>query len=161
MTAPSPSPINFAKVSATVWRGGRPDAEQGAWLYSAGVRTVLNLEWEASDDSAFAGIPVRLVRVRDFEPLPWFAPSVSDEHVIAALRAIRAGPPICYVHCRQGSNRTGVIIAAYRLIELGDALSSVLVEFTSYRGFWAWGDERYIRTLDRARVYFRHWLGAG
>ncbi len=148
---------NFAKVDERVWRGAAPDTKQAEWLVDGGVRIVLNLEWEQSDDAAFAGIlGVKLVRVRDFEPLPWFAPSISDEHVVAAMRAIRQGPSIIYVHCRSGENRTGVIIAAYRLLTgMGESLDVVLADFVSFRGFWAWGDERYIRSIDQRRAYFK------
>ncbi len=151
------APLNLAKVDAHVWRGAKPDQWQAEWLVDGGVRAVLNLEWEQDDDAAFSGIlGVKLFRVRDFEPLPWFAPSIADEHVIRALAAIRIGPPVIYVHCRSGENRTGVIIAAYRLLTgMGESLDVVLADFASYRGLWAWGDERYIRSIDRRRAYFR------
>ena len=145
---------NFAKVDGRLLRGARPDAYQAKQLVEDGVRTVINLEWEQDDVGLFpprdpTGIPVQLVRIRDFEPLPWFAPSLADEHVIRALSAIRTGPPIAYVHCRSGQNRTGVVVAAYRLLERGDSLDVVLKDFASYRGLWAWGDARYIRRMSR------------
>src|SRR5579859_4951048 len=146
-------PANFAKVDGRVWRGAQPGLAEAEWLENNGVQTALNLEWEASDDAVFAGGAVHLVRVKDFEPLPWFAPSIADEHVVRALAAIRQGPPIVYVHCRSGQNRTGVIIAAYRLLTgMGESLDVVLADFNSYKGFWAWGDTAYIRSLDARRT---------
>lgn len=146
---------NFAKVDDRVWRGARPTAEQAAWLVGQGVCSVINLEWEQSDDAAFAAWPdVRLFRIKDFEPLPWFARSIEDRHVLRALAAIREATPITYVHCRSGQNRTGVIVAAYRLLMRADPLDSVLADFKSYRGAWAWGDAIYIRSLRRRRVEF-------
>lgn len=139
--------INFARVDDRVYRGGRPNAEQAHWLYDAGVRTMLNLEWEQSDDLALAGLDIRPVRIADFEPLPWFLPSLAREHVDRALAAIAADEPVIYIHCRSGQNRTGVVIAAYRLIVLRQPLDDVLRDFKSYRGFWTWGDERFIREL--------------
>jgi hypothetical protein len=152
----TPMPANFARVDSRVWRGARPvRSASAATLFYHGARTVINLEWEASDDAAFAGLGVNLVRIKDFEPLPWIMPSLADDHVFRALRAIRAGPPVAYVHCRSGINRTGVIVAAYRLIELGDTIDPVLADFASYRGLWAWGDERYIRTVASRRGWFK------
>lgn len=139
-------PDNFAIVDERVWRGARPTAAQARCLYDAGVRTSLNLEWERADDGLFPTF-VRLARVRDFEPLPWFAPSLARAHVDRALAEIAAGPAIVYVHCRSGQNRTGVVVAAYRLIVLKHPLASVLQDFASYRGLWAWGDERFIEGL--------------
>lgn len=146
-------PANFSKVDSRVWRGARPDLDQANWLGSEGVNTVLNLEWEHGDDAAFDErlTPIKLIRIRDFEPLPWFAPSIADEHVIHALAAIRQGPPIVYVHCRSGQNRTGVIVAAYRILERGDSPDVVTADFQKYRGFWAQADAIYIQSIYRRR----------
>jgi hypothetical protein len=130
------------------------------------VRTFLDLEWEQSDDALVRAIDgadmlgVACVRVRDFEPLPWFAPSIADGHVVIALASILNEPdalmrggqisPV-YVHCRSGENRTGVVVAAYRLLLRGNSLPLVLDEFSKFRGFWAWGDRRYIKTIDERR----------
>ena len=148
-------PANFAVVDGVVCRGARPTtvAETMTLEKDFGVRTVLNLEWEASDDDAWVGGAVRLVRVRDFEPLPFFAPSSADGHIIHALAEIRRGSARVYVHCRSG--RTGVIIAAYRIVALGQDIESVLTDFSSYRGWWAWADERYIRSLPPRREELR------
>jgi hypothetical protein len=165
-------PVNFARVDNRVWRGARPSTMQAAELVADGVRTFLNLEWEQSDDliirdlgrdyeRANRGDNIAGVRIRDFEPLPWFAPSITDEHVIRALCAIRqAGKGVVYVHCRSGENRTGVVVAAYRLIERGDSLPGVAFEFSQYRGFWAWGDLVYIRKLAGRRLEMTRRIGA-
>lgn len=142
-------PLNFAKVDDRVWRGGAPDAEGWAWLAQGGVRTVLNLEWEASDSPPPL---VQPTRVEDVEPLPWFAPSLADDHVKRALVVLRMDEPIIYVHCRSGQNRTGVVVAAYRLLVLGQDIESVIADFKSFRGWWAWADERYIRGLPARRT---------
>jgi len=149
-----PRPANFAMVDDRVWRGSRPDAYQARDLVQAGAWTVIDLEWE-DDDRGLWPRSVNLVRVRDFEPLPFFAPSLADAHVIAALKAIMAGPAVVYVHCRSGQNRTGVGVAAYRLIELGQPVDAVIADFKKFRGFWAWADESYIRSIAERREWFK------
>ncbi len=155
---------NFAKYDNFVCRSARAETpEQARWLVDEiGVKRVCNFEWEQSDDAAFAGLPVKLIRIADFEPLPWIWPSVSDERVLRFLAEVvaaqRAGDML-NGHCRSGQNRTGVHMAAYRLILRYDALDPVLADFASYRGAWAWGDERYIRTLLPRRDAFRRQLG--
>lgn len=149
---PGDWPANFEKVDSRVWRGAAPTAERGWLLANQGVRTVVNLEWEASDAQAFAGTHVNLVRVRDFEPLPWIAPSLADEHVVRALAAIRKGPPIVYVHCRSGQNRTGVVIAAYRILMRSDPPGAAITDFKRFRGLWAWGDALYLGGLYARRA---------
>lgn len=168
---------HFAQVDYRVWRGARPDAEQAAWLVSQGVRTVINLEWEQSDVGVWPehdGVSsVNLIRIRDFEPLPWFSPSLADRHVIRVLRAIRDGPivtyvhnragsnSIGYVHCFSGQNRTGVAIAAYRLVELMQPVEDVVADFRSFRGWWIRWDERYIREIAARQQWFRDQVAAG
>ena len=144
---------NFAKVDGRVWRGARPDAAGAMWLGQQGIRTVINLEWEQKDATSVwrpinvEKLPINLVRVRDFEPLPFFASSLEDRHVIRALRAIEAGPAIVYVHCRSGQNRTGVVVAAYRIILSRWSSDAALDEFAKFRGWWAWADAGYIRSI--------------
>lgn len=144
-------PLNFARVDGRVWRGGAPDAEGWAWLAARGVHSALNLEWERADDlSLVAGVAP--YRVADFEPLPWIAPSLADAHVKEALALIRHATPVVYVHCRSGQNRTGVVVAAYRLLVLGQDMEHVVADFKFFRGWWAWADERYIRGLPARRA---------
>lgn len=159
-----PRPTRFAMVDDRVWRGSRPDAYQAAALVKDGVHDVINLEWEEDDKGIWPprspfGVPVDIHRICDFEPLPLFAPSIEDSHVIATLKAIKDGPAVVYVHCRSGQNRTGVVIAAYRLViqrddGLAANLDTVLAEFKSFRGWWAWADEGYIRSIAERREWF-------
>jgi hypothetical protein len=139
-------PTNFARVSPQVWRGARPTLDQAAWLCSQGVATVLSLEWEQDDIDLFPP-EVRCFRVKDFEPLPWFAPSLARKHVDEALGIIATAKPITFLHCRSGSNRTGIIAAAYELLVLHRPLDVVLAHFRQYAGFWRLPDQRFIRRL--------------
>jgi protein tyrosine/serine phosphatase len=143
----TPPIANFAKVDADLWRGARPDAAGAAWLVSNGVRTDINLEWEQSDDVAFSEFGVKLIRIPDFEPLPLVDPDMADQHVTSFIAWMRVSPKPVFVHCRSGQNRTGVMVAAYRLLVKHDPLDAVLAEFASYHGAWEWADENYLRGL--------------
>ena len=150
MTAPE----NFAKVDERLWRGARPNPEQAAWLAAEGVRVALDLEWEESDAGLFpASIACR--RILDWEPLPKYLPMVADHHVVSALAYIREGPVPAYVHCKSGQNRTGVIVAAYRLIERGEPLTAVLDDFRSFHPLWDAADSPYIASLPARREAFQ------
>ncbi len=148
------APANFAKVDQRVWRSARPtDVGQVAWLLAAAESnlTIINLEWEQGDAAMFAGTTAKLIRIKDFEPLPWFEPALADDHIVRALVAIRQASGVSLVHCRSGQNRTGVVIAAYRILERGDFLDGVLEDFKKYGGFWRWFDMGYIRSIDARR----------
>jgi protein tyrosine/serine phosphatase len=163
-----PRMTRFCEVDPEVlWRGARPDREAAAWLLDNGVHTVINLEMSSDDLEAFDGAAVTAagkldatyVRVQNWEPLPLFAASEQDEHVVLFLSAVRQAvsekrTPV-YVHCRSGQNRTGVMIAAYKVVEQNQDADSVIKDFQAYRGFWARADERYIRSLAERRNEIR------
>lgn len=103
---------NFSLVHPGLLRGGQPTRNGMKLLKRMGVRTIISLQtrrnWE--DDYArslglnFVWIPVDL-----FEKIP-------DDTVQKFLSVVDepAMQPV-YVHCRQGVDRTGVLIAMYRM----------------------------------------------
>lgn len=157
------SPItNFCEVKPeSLWRGAQPEEAGFAWLIGQGVRTVVNLELLHDDLPDIRRAPVTSVtdsgiayfRVRDWEPLPGFAPSIADEHVVhfLAIASQSANQPV-YVHCRSGQNRTGVMVAAFRIVQEGKTnVEQVIDEMKSYGGAWAGPNSRYIRGLASRR----------
>jgi protein tyrosine phosphatase (PTP) superfamily phosphohydrolase (DUF442 family) len=143
-----------------LWRGSQPDEAEFGWLIGQGVKTVVDLELLHDDAKRIQQAPVTTAtetrvayfRVRDWEPLPALAPSVTDEHVVHFLAIASQQPhqPI-YVHCRSGQNRTGVMAGAFRIVLEGeDDVDKVIAEMKSYGGRWAAIDARYLRSL-RAR----------
>ncbi len=88
-----------------------------------GVRSVLNLR-DNHDDDAVKGLgQFRLARV------PMEAGKVSREQLLQALRAIRDAPKPILVHCWHGSDRTGVVVAAYRIVFQGWSHDRAIDEF--------------------------------
>lgn len=155
-----PPPNNFAKVDDVLWRGARPTTEQAAWLVQAGVRSVIDLELFEEDrfSWATATFHVEYRHLPDWEPLATFDPAREDEHLKAFLATLRQLPKPCYTHCKNGQNRTGLAVAAYRLIEKRDPLDAVLSDMESYKGLWAVPDAAYVRSLASRVAEF---AGAG
>lgn len=146
------SPItNFARVDEFLWRGARPDAAGVAWLVAQGVKTIISLElWQ--HDPLLPGIAS--IHLADWEPLPAIAPQVEDHHIGTFLRTLRMATPPAFVHCREGVNRTGRAVAAYRIIEKNDPVDAVIADMKSYGGLWEPADERYLRGLAERRSKF-------
>jgi protein tyrosine/serine phosphatase len=107
---------NFSQVSTGIYRGGRPDQPGIAELQKMGVKTIIDLE---NDDTAIknergwaeaAGIQF-VSEPMDGTQTP------NDKEVNDTLAKINdpANQPV-FVHCMQGHDRTGVIIALYRVI---------------------------------------------
>ncbi len=146
-------------VKGALWRGAKPDASAASELVNLGVRTVVNLELLHDDQSAFRDSrptvnqlqTVRYFRVRDWEPNVVIAPALLDGHVAEFIAITRTQPQPIYVHCRSGQNRTGVMIAAYRILEQNVSVDAAIVEMERYQGFWFKDDAEYLRQLDGQR----------
>lgn len=167
---------NFCQVTPNIlWRGAKPDEAGVAWLVEHGVRTIVNLEMLYDDEEAFeharlgnkGNYEIKYYRVRDWEPLPIISTALSDEHVANFLAIMEQAPKPVYVHCRSGENRTGLMVAAYRVIVEGEgkdnAIDAAIAEMEGYQGFWFETDASYIRGLtperrEAIRHKARQWL---
>jgi protein tyrosine phosphatase len=159
------SPIaNFCEVKHQVlWRGAKPNKDEAAWLIKNGVKTIVNLELLYDDIHTLhhahftnTGIyQVDYFRVKTWEPLYSFAKDAADEDVIHFLAIAKQAKQPLYIHCRAGENRTGVMVAAYKIILDGqtspDQIAAILNEMQSYKGVWSAATTEYIEDLSRRR----------
>lgn len=156
--APSPSasspkylPENFAKVSDGVYRSGQPDGKQFAALVKTyGVKSVLNLRLNHHDDDEAKGLPLRLYLI------PMRAGNIKYTQVVEAMRTMRDSPKPILVHCWHGSDRTGCIVALYRMVFLDWPKEKAIQEFKSPQ-FGHHEDiypniEKFLREVDVARL---------
>jgi len=137
------SPIpNFCVVTPNVmWRGAKPAQDGAAWLVQHRVRTIVNLELLHDDRRVFGQVKlanagryeVVYFRISDWEPNAVLAPALLDDH------------------CRSGQNRTGVMVAAYRVIVEGASTDAAIEEMRRYQGIWFKADSGYIRSLSPER----------
>lgn len=157
------SPISrFCQATeGALWRGAKPDKVGAAWLIENEVRTIVNLELLHDDLPVFGLVHTKTAkvlkigyfRVKDWEPLPVLAPSVEDEHVVhfLAIASQQANQPV-YVHCRSGQNRTGIMVAAFRIVIEGrQDTEAVVEEMRAYQGVWSDTDAKYLRGLALRR----------
>lgn len=115
-------------------RGGQPD-EEGLRLLkdTYGIRTVVNL----NDDTSESEAPRVEALGMNYVALPMQAHDIDTDQLLAFLRIARDAEdhaPI-YVHCAQGMDRTGVAIAAFRIVEQGWSAEQALDELTDYQAF--------------------------
>jgi hypothetical protein len=152
----SPALANSCEVTKGIlWRGAKPDAGGAAALLSRQVSTVVNLELMHDDRDAFRDARpqapfssnVEYFRIRDWEPNVITAPNLLDSHVSNFIAIVKTQPKPIYVHCRSGQNRTGVMVAAYRVLVEGASIDSAIAEMQKYQGIWFKQDAEYVRGL--------------
>jgi hypothetical protein len=155
------SPIrNFCVVTSQVlWRGERPNKADATWLVEHRVGTIVNLE-EIQDDhapfDAAAATPdfthsIDYYQLPDFEPLHMISWSLLDTHVAHFLAIVSEAPKPVYVHCMDGIDRTGVVIAAYRVLIEGSSGEEANAEMARFHSPWLRVDAKYIRDLQGDR----------
>ena len=111
---------NLHQIEPGLYRGGRPQPEGLVTLASMNVKTIINLErgwferepdavkqerqFAAKNNITFIHIPMH----------PFFRPERED--ILKTLNVIMdpANQPV-FVHCRRGSDRTGIVVAAFRI----------------------------------------------
>jgi protein-tyrosine phosphatase len=138
----------------TLWRGARPGPEAAAALVDLGVKTVVSLELPQNDRAAFEAASInnrdtreiQYFQIHDWEPLVILAPSEVDDHVAQFLAITQTQPKPIFVHCRSGQNRTGIMVAAYKVFNGAD-IEEAILEMEKYGGFWSKSDADYMRTL--------------
>ena len=106
---------NFYQVDAHVYRGAQPTDEGFKYLAKIGVATVIDLR-EADERS---GAEEKVVRDAGMKyvniPMTGLTPPTEAEitRILGILKDNTTGA--VFVHCRRGADRTGVVIASYRI----------------------------------------------
>ena len=106
---------NFYLVNPQLYRGAQPKAGGLPTLKKIGIKTILNLRGEDERTRA-EGAEARTLGLRYYNvSLPEFS-APRDKEVQQALDIINTAEnqPV-FVHCRHGEDRTGTIIACYRI----------------------------------------------
>jgi uncharacterized protein (TIGR01244 family) len=107
---------NFHQVNESLYRGAQPQPGGLKKLSELGVKTVINLRG-ASEDTRKEQAEAEASGMRYFN-IPMSAVGrPTDEQVERALAVIdaRENWPV-FIHCQRGADRTGVIIAVYRIL---------------------------------------------
>jgi len=127
---------NFHKVNDNVYRGAQPTAEGFASLAKLGVKTVLDLR-EFDSHSVAEKKAVEAAGMQ-YVSIPMQGTNIPSPAVVAKALAVlnqaNAGP--VFVHCRRGADRTGTIIACYRISHDGWQAAKALREAKALGMAW-------------------------
>ena len=151
---PSASPDgipNFAHVTDTLYRGGQPSLAGFGTLQQMGVGIVVNFRNErgenASEKRYVESLGIKYVAI------PWSGhQKPSDSQIVEFLDLVRANPQTkIFVHCQRGADRTGTMIAAYRIAVQHETAAQAVSEMYRfhYNHFWLPQLERYVESMPR------------
>ena len=106
---------NFYRVDEHVYRGAQPTTEGFKYLTTLGVKTVLDLREDDARSSLEAQVVTSLGMQYVNVPMSGLTPPTEAEtaKILALLEDGKAGT--VFVHCWRGADRTGAVIAAYRI----------------------------------------------
>ena len=107
----SPELPNFAKVSDSLYRGGRPTSIGYARLKDLGIRTIVSLRVLPRGRDRMAGLGFQYHHI-SFKHVH---PEMEDLLEFLAIVTDQRNRPV-FVHCRGGVDRTGMMVAAYRMV---------------------------------------------
>lgn len=116
---------NWYKVDDLVYRSEQPDDKGMAEVERFGIRRVLNLREFHSDDDEVKGTSLKTFQ------LHLNAAKIADADVIEALKIITSSDQPILVHCWHGSDRTGTIVAMYRIVVQGWSKQAALDELVN------------------------------
>ena len=116
---------NLYQMTPALYRSALPDSNAAPLLEKLGVTTVINFLPE-SDADWLKAPGIRQVQ------LSYRTNHVDDSDVLAALRAIKEAEAegSVLMHCKHGSDRTGLMAAMYRVVIQGWSKEEALNEMT-------------------------------
>ena len=137
---------NLHRVSAELYRSGQPEPEGFTALEQMGVRSVLNLREYHKDTRKARHTDLHLMAY------PVAAGQVTAGDVENCLRLLQDAPKPALVHCWHGSDRTGIVVAAYRIIYQGWSVDAAEKEFRDdtygHHEFWYGNLVELLRNTD-------------
>ena len=144
---------NFHQVNDHIYRGAQPPATSFMNLARMGVKTILDLRdepWEIRDEqNAVEAAGMRFVSI----PMHGMSAPTQEQiaKALAVLNDVSAAP--VFVHCRRGADRTGTVIACYRISAEHWGNAKALVEARSLGMSWVQrAMQRYVRTYHPAEA---------
>ncbi len=122
---------NFSQVSQGIYRGGRPDEAGIAALVKLGVKAVIDLE---NDDLAVQTEKGWVEKAgMIFIQAPMNGMDVPNDEEVMRVEAHLADPNLrpIFIHCMKGQDRTGAMVAIYRVFHEGWTAADAIHEMES------------------------------
>ena len=107
---------NFGEVTSTLFRGAQPTPGGFEALAKMGIDIVVDARGDRADSE---GKEVGRLGMR-YVAIPWHCPFPNDDVFVRFLKLLQDNSTKkIFVHCRLGDDRTGMMVAAYRMAAQG------------------------------------------
>lgn len=138
---------NLYKINDSLYRSEQPDSLDVEILNKLGIVSILNLRKYHND------IDFLKTKNFNFYEVEMHAYWIKNKNVIEALKIINNAPKPLLIHCKHGSDRTGLIVAMYRIIFEDWTKEKAIDELKKY-GFHTifFNIPRYIRNVDKEKI---------
>lgn len=105
---------NLHKVSDQLYRSAQPEKEGVRSLKTLGIKTVVSLRSNHSDEPLLKGMNIK------YASIPIDTWDLEEKHVVEFLKIVTdpTRTPVL-VHCQHGADRTGTLCAVYRIAVQG------------------------------------------
>lgn len=137
---------NLHRVSAELYRSAQPTPQGFTNLQALGIRSVLNLREYHKDTRRARHTDMHLMAY------PVAAGKVTAADIENCLNLIAQAPKPVLVHCWHGSDRTGIVVAAYRIVFQGYSVQAAEAEFRAenygHHEFWYGNLVELLRSTD-------------
>lgn len=137
---------NFFKVDENLYRAEQPRTKDMVALQKFGIKTILNLRLLKDDkyEARETTMALRHVSVNTLK--------MSYDEILEAIKVIDNSEKPILIHCLHGSDRTGTVVAAYRIVKQGWTKEAAINEFKlggfGYHEKWFPNLLRLLETLD-------------
>jgi len=148
---------NFHQVDPELYRGGQPRLSAYPKLAQVGIRTIVNLEADARAEAERATIaelnrtlaPEQCIDFISFHitQTQIGRTGISHQQVQNLFGQIQKARKPVFIHCFHGKDRTGAIVAIYRMWRQQKSYNEALDEALHYK--FNLRDPGLIRTIDR------------
>ena len=98
------------KLNDSLYRAEQPNKRGFAELEALGIQTVINFRRKVDDTKRARETDIQLERI------PLKASELDQNDIVQVLRLIQEAEKPVLIHCWHGSDRTGAISAAYRIV---------------------------------------------
>ncbi len=119
---------NFGEVTPNLYRGGLLNTAGLKTLAKMGINLVIDTHAnDVSEEKQVRSLGMQYVAI------PWHCPWPKDEVFAKFLKVLHdnKGKKV-FVHCRLGDDRTGMMVAAYRMAEEGWTADEAMTEMKSF-----------------------------